>query len=278
MRTMLFGGDGRTLFLARLFKTKGQTEIWGLDSLGIESANMEFASVADIIILPYPCFNGEMLRSPMSALELSKECLLELCAGKTVFAGAPSADFLEKAKKSGTRVFDYATEDLLKDNAYITAEGALGIALSDMPRAVRGAKILVLGCGRIGRELAILLKKVGAEVTVTAMREESKLWAKENRLDFVQTDCVLSSEIQCYSGVFNTVPMASFGEREIAKTAADCLLVELASRPGGIDTEAAKSMGRKFINAQGLPGKIAPKSASEIIYREIDRILKSEEI
>ena len=278
MRTMLLGGDGRTLFLSQLFNGDGVAEIWGLDFSGMKSADIAHVSDADIVILPYPCFDGEKLRAPLSASSLCREELLEICKGKTVFAGAPPTDFLEAASKNGAKVFNYATEALLKDNAYITAEGALGIALTDMPTEVRGAKILVLGCGRIGRELAMLLKKVGARVTVTATREESRIWTEENGFGFIQTDYVCNADVETYDGIFNTAPRLVFGENEVNRTNPNCLLVELASRPGGMDDAAAKAIGRKFVNAQGLPGKVAPMSAAEIIYREIKRILETEEI
>lgn len=275
---MLLGGDRRTLFLAQLFNKNGITDIWGLDLQGIPSADISRVREADIIVLPYPCFQGDKLRSPMAASSIDKGELLEMCRGKTVFSGAPSADFVAEAQKNGTRVFDYATEALLKDNAFLTAEGALGIAVSDMPRSVLGSVVLVLGCGRIGRELACLLEKLGADVTVTAMRQESRLWAETNGFDFIRTDIVGSADLKKYHGIFNTIPMPIFGEAEIRKTNSDCLLTELASLPGGIDFAAAKALGRNFVNAQGLPGKTSPMSASEIIYREIMGILKTEEI
>ena len=278
MRTMLFGGDRRTLFLARLFQKDGETDIWGLDGLGTESADLALAGNADIIVLPYPCFSGDKLRSPMSASSLGKAELLDICRGKKVFAGAPAEDFCEAAPKNGTKVFNYATEALLKDNAFLTAEGALGIALSDMPRSVRGAEILVIGCGRIGRELAVLLGGLGAKVTVAAMREESRIWARDRDFDFLPTNRICGGKLEKFSGVFNTVPSPVFGEKEIVRTDGDCILAELASLPGGIDGESARALGRRFVNAQGLPGKIAPISASEIIYREIKRILETEEI
>ena len=203
---------------------------------------------------------------------------MEICRGKTVFAGAPSADFSKRAAQNGTRVFDYATEALLTDNAYLTAEGAVGIAVSDMPVAVRGADILVIGCGRIGRALSVLLKSMGAKVSVTALREESRVWAEECGFGFIRTDSMRDAATKSLNAVFNTVPRPVFGTEEIKMTGPDCILVELASRPGGIDGTAAGALGRHYINAAGLPGKTAPMSASEIIYREIKRILETEEI
>ena len=56
----------------------------------------------------------------------------------------------------------------------------------------------------------------------------------------------------------------------------ETLLVDLASAPGGIDFEAAKTYGIKSIWALALPGKATPKSAGRIIAHTIVHILNEE--
>jgi len=50
----------------------------------------------------------------------------------------------------------------------------------------------------------------------------------------------------------------------------ETLIIDLASKPGGVDREEAKKMNIKTIWALGLPGKIAPKSAAQIVKRTIE--------
>ena len=45
----------------------------------------------------------------------------------------------------------------------------------------------------------------------------------------------------------------------------ECLIIDLASRPGGVDFEAAGELGLKTIWALSLPGKVAPITAGGII-------------
>ena len=54
----------------------------------------------------------------------------------------------------------------------------------------------------------------------------------------------------------------------------DSHINDLASKPGGIDFDAAKAYGLKVIWALSLPGKIAPVSSGAIIKDTIMNIIK----
>lgn len=51
------------------------------------------------------------------------------------------------------------------------------------------------------------------------------------------------------------------------------LIIDLASRPGGIDHETAAKLNRRVVWALGLPAKAAPMTAGEIIARTVTDIL-----
>ena len=53
----------------------------------------------------------------------------------------------------------------------------------------------------------------------------------------------------------------------------DALVIDLASKPGGIDFEAAKDLKLNTIHALSLPGKYSPLSAAEYIYETIEHTL-----
>ena len=56
----------------------------------------------------------------------------------------------------------------------------------------------------------------------------------------------------------------------------DCLIIDLASKPGGVDFESAKRLGRNVIWALSLPGKTAPLTAGNIIRDTINNILNEQ--
>ena len=63
-------------------------------------------------------------------------------------------------------------------------------------------------------------------------------------------------------------------DREVLRHAGPgCLVIDLASRPGGVDFEAAKELGVRVIWALGLPGKVAPVTAGLAIRDTIYHIL-----
>ena len=64
-----------------------------------------------------------------------------------------------------------------------------------------------------------------------------------------------------------------FDRTMLEKSGRDTLFIDLASRPGGIDFEAAAELGRKAVWALGIPGKTAPVTAGEIVADTIAGIL-----
>lgn len=78
--------------------------------------------------------------------------------------------------------------------------------------------------------------------------------------------------------MINTVPSLVLGAADLAELPADCLLLDLASKPGGIDFDAAAALGRRAIWALSLPGKVAPVSAAGALRESIYTILQEEEI
>ena len=51
------------------------------------------------------------------------------------------------------------------------------------------------------------------------------------------------------------------------------LVIDLASKPGGVDFETAAALGIRAVWLLSLPGKIAPLTAGETIGKTISNIL-----
>ena len=54
----------------------------------------------------------------------------------------------------------------------------------------------------------------------------------------------------------------------------DTLVLDLASKPGGLDLDAASALNRRVIWALSLPGKTAPVTAGEIIARTVSHLIE----
>lgn len=163
---------------------------------------------------------------------------------------------------------DYRTIDFLKDpfylaeNAAITAECALQIA--ETKTNLAGCPVLVLGWGRIGKCLGRLLQQRGAEVTIAARKETDLAMIRALGCSSLQIEAV-DKDLTGFSVILNTVPAMILPE---TVTAADTVLLELASSPG--------MAGENIISARGLPGKMAPEKSGKLIAQTFIRLLQEE--
>lgn len=164
------------------------------------------------------------------------------------------------------RVPGYQTIDLLQDpfylaeNAAITAHCAISLAAEKLPVVLAGCPVLIIGWGRIAKCLALLLKGLGAEVTVAARKEADRAMAQALGLNAAEICHPLSR----YRVIFNTAPAPVISDAQ--KCREDCLKIELASQLG--------IAGEDVIWARGLPGKDAPESSGELIAATIIKLLE----
>jgi dipicolinate synthase subunit A len=174
-------------------------------------------------------------------------------------------------------VADYfAREELAVKNAVPTAEGAIQIAMEELPTTLQDTRVLVIGFGRLGKMLAQRLRGLGAQVTVSARSYADLAWIEALGFQAERTD-ELEGWLCNYGLIINTVPALVLGEAALEDVSPDCLLLDLASRPGGIDREAAAALGLKVIWALSLPGKVAPATSGRIIRDTVYHILQEVE-
>lgn len=156
-----------------------------------------------------------------------------------------------------------------------TAEGALQIAMENMPITLAWSNSLVIGNGRIGKVLSKKLYLLGSNVTVCARKEQDFADIASNNLkftDFKQIDFSVQDVI------FNTVPECVLSESILQKMPQNTLIIDLASKPGGVDFAAANRLNKNVIWALSLPGKFAPKTAAKFVFETIIAILDDLEV
>mgnify|MGYP002579447593 FL=1 len=162
--------------------------------------------------------------------------------------------------------------DLLKDdlylwkNAALTAECALRVAGEKISFSLCSAPVLVIGWGRIGKQLAFLLKAHGAEVAVLSRSIAHRAEATSFGLRSIAPEA-LADEIHKYRILFNTAP-GIMVPRPLAAECAGSLKIDLASTPG---IEAAD-----VIQARGLPGIHVPESAGRLIADTVIRLTRED--
>ncbi len=159
------------------------------------------------------------------------------------------------------------------DNAIPTAEGAIQIAMEEMPITLHNSNALVLGYGRIGKTLAKMLQGIGANVYVEARKYADVAWIRSYGYKAVSLS-ELTQTVKDMNVIFNTIPFVVLDNDILKMLNPECLIIDLASKPGGVDFDKAKEIGLKAIWALSLPGKVAPVTAAEFIKDTVFNIIE----
>ena len=277
----VIGGDPRQAALAGLLADDGH----GVHAFALEQgegvrceSTLERLELADCVVLPLPAADGEgRLNAPLSAgSHTLEEIVGAMRPGQLLCAGMAGKGLAELAGQRQLILKDYfAREELAQLNAVPTAEGAIQIAMEELPVTLHGARVLVIGYGRLGKLLAHRLQGLGARVSVSARKWSDLAWAEAFGYGVEQTG-QLDGWLCGYDLVINTVPALVLTEGRLADLKSGCLVIDLASKPGGVDLQAARQLGVRVVWALSLPGKVAPITAGRAILNTIYNILREQ--
>ena len=281
-RITVIGGDMRQITVGECFAKDGyDVSVYGFDkefvppSLNLSSTLSEALAGSKTVVLGItPCTEEMNIVTPHFKDVLSADILLShLTPDCKIIGGKLSPAFKNLCKKSGISYHDYADrEDFAILNAVPSAEGAISIAMRELPITLHGCKCIVTGFGRIGKILARLLHSMGADVTCSARKSHDLAWINSLGYNAVHTENLLGC-VHNASVIFNTVPNRIFSREILRNIRSGTLIIDLASSPGGVDLESAESLGIKVIWALSLPGKTSPVTAGKIIKDTVVNIL-----
>ena len=149
--------------------------------------------------------------------------------------------------------------------------------MKERSRTLWGSSILLTGFGPVGQALGVRLGALGAQVTAAARRPAQRALAESFGLRSVPIDR-LGQIAPAFDTVVNTVPAPVLSEAVLARLRPQSFIVDLASRPGGTDFDAARRLGHRAIHALSLPAACAPETAGEAVARTVcDMIGQREE-
>lgn len=274
----LIGGDERMRYLAFELAEDGfPVYVHGQKNCGkrnvIETDLEDVARKSTVVILPLPVTrDGRTLNAPFAEKPIYlDDDFARLFLNHTVYGGMIPQLLMSSSLWQEIMAEDYyCREELAVGNAIPTAEGAIGIAVDEYPGTINGAKCLITGFGRIGKTLALDLRGLGARVYCAARKKEDLMMMRA-----FGVEPLTYREIgQRFDLIFNTVPASVLSATTLAKQTADTMIIELASAPGGVDLLSAEKRGIRVINAQSLPGRVAPKTAAAYIKEAVYNMLE----
>lgn len=281
---LVIGGDMRQIYMAEALEQAGFTvSLYGFEHLEERNTGhggyrdyYEALKEKDMVVFPLPLSRDNVsLNAPFAGEEiLLADVLHAIESGQIVFGGMLGEREKQYLKHRGILAYDYfAREELTVRNAVPTAEGVLQIIIEELPITIHDSHALVTGYGRTSRAICALLRALGAQVTVAARKQSDLAWAQVEGMQGVFYEALPACAGR-FDYIVNTVPALVLGEQVLKQLKADCLLIEIASAPGGIDAKCAQSRGLKVVSASSLPGKVAPKTAGRIISDTIRNVIR----
>jgi dipicolinate synthase subunit A len=245
--------DKRDYYLAKAIEKEG----FALFSMGEEEKYKDFQKV--------------YVRSLLT--EVTIEIAQSLEAGSILFSRGISDKVKSILDDKNISFYNLLHEEtFIVKNAYLTAEGALGHIIFNTETSLRQISALVLGYGRVGKSLTKILKDNYAYCAV-ATDDETEFSIATIVADEVYNLSNYKEKLDDFSVIINTIPKKILEGEALKLINKDCFILDLASKPGGVDFDQAKKLQLKFLHALGVPGKVAPKTAGLYIKEIIMKVL-----
>lgn len=274
----IIGGDLRIIKLAKMLaEEKNMVYVYGLEKaeelkevnniVFCEKLNQAMQNT-EIVIGPIPfSSNGKDINSPFSDKIISIRELMHIINAKILIAGSITPEVYDLANDEYIEIIDIMKrEELAVLNTISTAEGAIEIAISNTNKILHGSEVLILGFGRVGKVLARKMAGLSAKITCAARKDEDIAWIKAYGHKSTNINS-LGDNLSKYDIIINTVPYLILTQEKLKYVSEECLLIDLASNPGGIDKKEAKERNLKLIWALALPRKSSTSNNSRIHKR-----------
>ena len=120
--------------------------------------------------------------------------------------------------------------------------------------------------------LADKLLSLRAEVTALDRKGEKRAKAAAHGCQVLSFEEAPEAMGQ-FDYIFNTIPAPVLTESLLRHIKKESVIIDIASRPGGVDYSYCEKRGINARLCLGLPGKYAPKSAAQILLEVIEKTI-----
>lgn len=284
MNICVIGGDSRVVELIKILEKEGNSLLlYGFelceclkDFTHVDNIK-ESIEKSDLIITSIPLSkNGKNINAVYTTKEILVKDFFEVVKNKKIITGNITDEIGKYiSSENNNEIIDVLKhEELTVLNAIPTAEGAIQIAMEKSIITLNGSRCLILGFGRIGKILAKMLNGIGAEVYCEARKQEDISWIKSYGYNSIHLND-LEKYLNDFDFIFNTIPHLILDKSKLELVKKECIIIDLASKPGGVDFEEAKKLKIQTEWALALPGKVAPKTSASYIYETIKQNLNN---
>lgn len=299
----IIGGDVRQSYLAEYLFEKGISVItYCVVNFKCKDINnyikkahslSECIDTSKVLILPIPiCKNNNMIFASEVKNDMTIDNLINMINykyfGKSEYKklNCTLSDYLPKVfggifpcklkmfcNNHNISIHDFTKDDdIMIINAVSTAEGAILEAIKNSNIVLHKSKCLVTGYGRCAKILADKLKGLNADVCIAARKNIDLIYAESLGYNILHIS-QLKDNVKKFDYIFNTIPSIIFNASILEKVNKNATIIDIASKPGGVDFEFANEIGICAYLCLGLPGKYAPKVSAEILGNKIISII-----
>ncbi len=271
----IIGGDKRSCYMALYFADKGY-DVYFMDlcdskQLAIRGC-IEISDIREIhgiMILPVPISKDMVYINSISS-NISLSDIISMAANCDMVCGGVIPDILvNECKRNNVICYDFMKDDEVAcKNAIATAEGAIFDAFTGRDINICGSSSLVTGYGRCAKPLAQRLKCFGSHVTIAARSSKARAEAEAAGYDVVDFT-KMAENASSYDFCFNTVPALVVKEDFLKAVSSDILIIDIASKPGGVDFDYCNQYGINYKYSLGIPGKYSPDTSGRILAEAV---------
>ena len=256
-----YGNDNRQKYLGNMLTEYGFTVINVPEARDRNKDSLALEQCDDIYGSP----GSEILLLPVAVSKETLAGIIPFIHPETYIIGGMLPDYLIDICSSANAMFlDYMKiPGIAIQNAVATAEGAICEAIKASSINIQSSKCLVIGYGRCGTVIADKLNCLKADVSVLTIESADIARAAANGYN------ISSGDFGTYDFIFNTAPALAITPGRINTMKGSCIIIDIASKPGGTDFEYCKSRGITAKHCLGLPAAYSPKTSAKIIFDEI---------
>ena len=283
----IIGGDLRMVKLAQIlakdkfnintYALENSDELKNIEQIKICESIKQATENTELILGPIPLSTNSIeINTPFNEKKITIKEFIDNVKGKKIIAGSIKKELKYLFEENNIKIVNILErEELVVLNTIATAEGALQIAITETIKTIHGSNVLILGFGRVGKTVANVFKAMNANIYCEARKNKDFAWIKTYGYEVVKLE-ELNKQLNKFDIIINTIPTMIIEKEQIECIRKDCLIIDLASKPGGVNMKETEKAGIKSILALSIPGKIAPLTSAEFIKDTLYNILKEE--
>lgn len=273
----LIGGDKRQHYIGSYFHNKGYQVYSFSNSAGFNICCSldEIINKSNVIVLPMPVTGKPGFINTCSDIPLLCESLMEkLTPNHIIFGGCFPENMITFFNLNKIVYFDFIKDAKIAYlNSIATAEGAIMEAIKESSINIHDSRILITGFGKCAKALSSRLHALNGHITIAARNENDLSCARIYGYETINIS-EISSSAKRYDYIFNTVPALVINKEIICELKKECIIIDIASYPGGVDFNEARYHNIKALLKLSIPGRVSPASSGYILSDCIENNLK----